>query len=346
MNAKPIRIGVIGAGANTQKMHLPLLQAIPGVQITDVANRTLESGQKIASEYHIPRVHSNWEAIATADDIDAVVIGTWPYLHCPATMMSLAHNKHVLCEARMAMNKEEALQMLQASQDAPHLIAQLVPAPFTLRADDTVKQVIASNQLGKISHIQTEFQTAPVSRADEPLHWRRNKIFSGENIMTLGIIYETLLRWLPPALWVSAQSKCFNDRALSSDSSTIQIEIPDYLNVQMQLGNGAQASMIFSELAPTARPPHIEIFGNKAALRLELLPSVKLFTAQNSDKIWEEMALPDMKNNGWRVEEEFIRSIRNQTSPHLTTFKEGLEYMKFTSAVNRSLQEEGKRTFV
>jgi len=118
------------------------------------------------------------------------------------------------------------------------------------------------------------------------------------------------------------------------------------MNVQMQLENGAQASMIFSELAPTARSPHIEIFGNKAALRLELLPSVKLFTAQNSDKIWKEIALPDMKNNGWRVEEEFIHSIRNHKSPHLTTFKEGLEYMKFTSAVNRSLQEEGKRIFV
>jgi len=346
MNEQPIRIGVIGAGANTQKMHLPLLQTIPGVLITDVANRTLASSQKIANAHHIPRAHSDWEVIAKADDIDAVVIGTWPYLHCPATTMSLAHNKHVLCEARMAMNMEEALQMLTASQDAPHLIAQLVPAPFTLRADDTVKQIIDSNELGQITHIQTEFQTAPVSLAHEPLHWRRNKTFSGENIMTLGIIYETLLRWLPPASWVSAQSKCFNDRALSSGSSTIPIEIPDYLNVQMQLSNGAQASMIFSELAPTAQSPHIEIFGNKAALRLELLPSVKLFTAQNSDKIWKEITLPDMKYNGWRVEEEFIRSIRGQESTHRTTFQQGLEYMKFTSAVNRSLQEEGKRVFV
>ena len=345
MKFQPIKIGVIGAGANTRKMHLPLLKAMPGVTITDIANRTLESGEKAAQSFDIPNVHSDWREIAESDSIDAVVIGTWPDLHSPATCMSLAHNKHVLCEARMAMNREQAGEMLSASQKYPHLIAQLVPAPFTLKADDVAAEIISSGRLGRISHIQTEFQTAPLCKEGEPLHWRRKKIYSGDNVMALGIIYETLLRWLPPAIWVSAQAKCFNDRARTADASAfVQVEVPDYLNVQFQLENGVQGTMLFSELNPFAPAPRIDIIGSEGALRLELLPSVKLFTAFNKEGIWNEIPLPDAGKNRWRVEEEFINSIRGLETPRLTDFETGLEYMKFTSAVNQSFHNEGRRT--
>src|SRR3989454_7962268 len=42
------------------------------------------------------------------DDTNAICIGTWPYLHAPVTIAALARGKHVLCEARMAMNAAEA----------------------------------------------------------------------------------------------------------------------------------------------------------------------------------------------------------------------------------------------
>ena len=54
MAAEIIRIGIIGAGANTRKMHIPRLHAIEGVQIVEVANRTTASAQKVADEFQIP----------------------------------------------------------------------------------------------------------------------------------------------------------------------------------------------------------------------------------------------------------------------------------------------------
>ncbi len=49
--------------------------------------------------------------------------------------MALEAGKHVLVEARMAMNAREALEMLAASRRSPHLVAQVVPSPFTLAFD-------------------------------------------------------------------------------------------------------------------------------------------------------------------------------------------------------------------
>ena len=55
------------------------------------------------------------------------------------TIAALAAGKHVLCEARMAMNAAEGRRMLEASRKAPQLIAQLVPAPHTLEVDRQLK---------------------------------------------------------------------------------------------------------------------------------------------------------------------------------------------------------------
>ena len=67
-----IRLGLIGAGANTRLRHIPGFREQRGVEIVAVANRSRESGQRIASEYEIPKVYDNWLELVEADDTDAI----------------------------------------------------------------------------------------------------------------------------------------------------------------------------------------------------------------------------------------------------------------------------------
>ena len=109
---RTIRVGFVGAGNNTRRHHIPKLRAQPNVELVAVGNRTKESGERVAREFGIARVHADWREVVSAPDVDAVCIGTWPYLHCEVTLAALAHGKHVLCEARMAMDAAEARRML------------------------------------------------------------------------------------------------------------------------------------------------------------------------------------------------------------------------------------------
>jgi hypothetical protein len=94
-----LRVGLIGAGGNTRLRHIPGLRAIPGVDIVAVCNRRPSSTEAVASAYDIPRTFATWEDLIADPHIDAVVIGTWPYLHCPITLAALEAGQPVLTEA-------------------------------------------------------------------------------------------------------------------------------------------------------------------------------------------------------------------------------------------------------
>ena len=117
-----IRIGIVGAGANTVAKHIPGLQGIDGCQIVSVCNRSHESSERVARQFGIPTIYDSWQELVAAPDTDAIVIGTWPYLHCPITLAALQAGKHVLTEARMSMNAAEAHQMRDAAQKHPKLV--------------------------------------------------------------------------------------------------------------------------------------------------------------------------------------------------------------------------------
>lgn len=346
MTMEKVRVGIIGAGQNTRKTHIPNLQAIPGVEILQVANRTMDSGKKAAAQFGIPKVAARWQDVATSKDIDAVVIGTWPYLHCEASCLALESGKHVLCEARMAMNLAEAETMYKVSRKHPGLVAQLVPSPFTLRVDKTVADYLRQGKLGKPSYFHFDHQSRPLAPPGQKniLHWRRNKKYSGVNTMVLGIAYESILRWLGPAEWVNAVGHVFNDTAVNPETGQEEkIEIPDYLAVQMKLKNGMLGTFLISETALNAEPPFLEIFGDQGTLHYPFAVAGDLYFQSRADKEKKVVAISPRDEGRWRVEEEFINAVRGKEQVKYTTFEIGVEYMKFTEAVIDSFKNNGER---
>ena len=84
-----VRVGVVGAGANTTARHIPLLQGIDGVEIVGVVNRSESSSSTVAKRFGIPKTYGHWEQAVADRDTNAILIGTWPYLHCPVTLAAL-----------------------------------------------------------------------------------------------------------------------------------------------------------------------------------------------------------------------------------------------------------------
>ena len=61
---------------------------------------------------------------------------------------------------------------------------------------------------------------------------------------------------------------------------------------------------------------------------------------QDGDQHLEEISIPPEEQGEWRVEEEFINAIRGLEPHRYTTFEDGVKYMAFAEAVNRSMFED------
>jgi len=327
-----IRVGIIGAGTNTRDKHLPGLQAIDGVSVEVVCNRSRESGERVAEEFNIPRVADHWEEVANDPEIDAVMIGTWPYLHAPATLAALSAGKHVLCEARMAMNAAEAMGMLEASRARPDQVAQIVPSPMTLPWDRFLKRNLDEGLIGDLLAVDVFANSGAFRDPERPMTWREDRELSGLNTMMLGIYYEALARWTGHARSVRAQGQITVPYRTTADGVQKQIRIPDHLDVFGELENGATYHIRCSQVTGACPTPNdFILYGSTGTLRLNL--SDAALTLHRPDQDPETLEVPESEREHWRVEEEFIGAIRGEESVRLTPFDEGLKYMEFTQAV-------------
>ena len=148
MTDEQIRVGLIGAGGNVRARHIPGFLGVDDCEIMAVANRTVESGRAIADQFNIPTVYGNWRELLDDDNINAVCIGTWPYMHRAMTLAALEAGKHVLTEARMASTAAEARDMLAASRAHPDLVCQLTPTSTSYTIDNVLKHLIDEGTAG------------------------------------------------------------------------------------------------------------------------------------------------------------------------------------------------------
>ena len=250
-----IRVGVIGAGTNTTLMHIPGFQAIDGVEVVSVANRSRESGQRVADQFGIPTVADTWADVIDDPAVDAICIGTWPYMHRTLVLAALDAGKHVLTEARMAMNASEAHEMLDASLENPELVAQVVPADFTFEVDQTIIDLINDGYLGDIVVADLAVHAGFMDR-NAPYTWRNDRDMSGYNIMLMGAISECFMRWIGPPTSVTAQTRTFVPRRAGEDGRRRVTTIPDHVDVLCEMASGPVAHLRFTEvvgLMPEAR---------------------------------------------------------------------------------------------
>ncbi len=342
---KRIRVGLIGAGANTRLRHIPGLLALENVEIAAVCNRRPESTIAVAREFNVAKKLLQWEQVVADPDVDAVVIGTWPYLHCPITLAALRAGKHVLTEARLSMNAAEAHQMLKAARQYAHLTAQVVPSPFGLKGHAVMQELLAAGYLGEMREVHVCNFNAALADPDAPLSWRQDAKLSGYNMLTLGIVHETLMRWVQPPIEVFAQVHAHCATRIDPQSGVRRpVGTPDSVQVLASLENGARATYHFSGVTPFGQTASIQLFGSDGVLHYDLLTdrirgaSRRSGTASAKLADLEEIAIPAEKARGWTVEADFIAAIRDGRPIEFTTFEAGVAYMEFTEAAARSAE--------
>jgi predicted dehydrogenase len=336
MSGNRVRIGIVGAGGIMRSRHLPGLRKIDGVEIVAVANRSVESGRHVAAEWKIPDVMADWRELVARSDLEAILIGAWPYMHCPVTLAALAAGKHVFCQARMAMNLDEARRMREAARGSDR-VAMLCPAPHGLKGDRLMRRLLRENYVGKPRFVQLTSLNAAYLNPAQPLHWRQDRTLSGNNVLTLGIYAEVLARWLGGARRLSAMMHTYVPLRLAPGGQTtmVPVTIPDSLTVIGELESGAEFAIAMSAVVPNAPQETLEIFGDQGALIYNFAADTICGHAPGAG--WIEIPVPPEEEGTWTVEEDFVAAVREvqagRPRPQVyPDFEDGCRYMEFLEA--------------
>ncbi|HET9907724.1 MAG TPA: Gfo/Idh/MocA family oxidoreductase, partial [Anaerolineales bacterium] len=152
-NHRPVRIGLIGAGQRGGH-HLENYQQIPGAEIVAIADINETLTKRVAAQYNIPNVYTDYHELLQRDDLDAVDICLHNNLHRPVAVAAMEAGKHVYCEKPMAGSYADAKIMYDTAQS---LGRKLQIQLFTLFRPETraAKLLIDEGHLGELYHARS-----------------------------------------------------------------------------------------------------------------------------------------------------------------------------------------------
>lgn len=146
-NESPLRVGLVGYGYVGKTFHAPLIQSIPGFDLTTVASSRPDG---VLADFPRAVVISDPTAVVTHPEVDLVVIASPNQSHYPLASAALRAGKHVVCDKPFTLTLAEAESLASIAEQKGRLLSVF----HNRRWDSEVlatREVIASGVLGHIS---------------------------------------------------------------------------------------------------------------------------------------------------------------------------------------------------
>lgn len=336
-----LKVGVIGCGSIAIHRHLPEYENNESVEIVAVCD-VVEQRAKVAAKRYGGKVYTDYEALLSDDNIEAISICLPNYLHAPVSISASHAGKHVLCEKPMAMSSEEAQAMIQAAESNAKKLMIGHNQRF-IRSHEKAKALIAAGKLGKIYSFRTAFgHPGPEDWSiDGQDSWFFNKDEAFIGAMgDLGVHKTDLIRYVLGEEIVEVGG--FVEANAKSD-----IEVDDNAVCILKTESGIIGTLAASWAYTTAEDNSTIIYGEKGILRLENDPTYSLIASYTNGEVvnYELGAIQTNEAGGQHnthVIDHFVSAILNDTEVPVP----GEEGKKSLEVVLGALESSKNKTIV
>ncbi len=186
-----VSFGMIGTGSRGQYLlnHLTKIENGHCVALCDIYETNLNKGIKNIGTN--PKGYKDYRELLARQDIDAVLIATPLYEHFPITRDALLAGKHVFCEKSLVFTPEEVHALRKLAAEHPKQILQVGLQRRYSQFYQTAKQMIDKGMLGKVTHINAQWNRNPGWRMNPDTRgktsvWRLYREYSGGLTAELG----------------------------------------------------------------------------------------------------------------------------------------------------------------
>ncbi|GIG29387.1 Gfo/Idh/MocA family protein [Cellulomonas marina] len=184
--AAPVRWGILGAGAVTERKSGPAFQQARGSQLVAVMRRDGAKAADYARRHGVPSWYDDADALLADPAVDAVYVATPPDTHAELTLRAAAAGKPVYVEKPMARTAQECEGMLAACAAAgvPLFVAYYRRALPRFLA---VRDLLADGTIGEARTVVVRTQKPTGHWPTDPPPWRvRPEVAGGGLFVDLG----------------------------------------------------------------------------------------------------------------------------------------------------------------
>ena len=298
--SRPLRIGLIGYGF-MGRTHSNAYRRVGNFFDTDlqpelkaVCGRDKDKLAAFAGRWGYESTETDWQALINRKDIDLVDIATPNNTHAEIAIAAARAGKIVLCEKPLGTNLAQAVQMVDAVEQAgvPNMVwynYRRVPA-VTL-----AKELIEEGRLGRIFHYRAKFLQDWTISQDVPQGgqalWRLDADAAGS-----GVTGDLLAHCIDTALWlngkidrVSATTETFiKERQHTATGKMEQVRIDDASAFLARFENGSLGTFEATRYARGHKALYtFEVNGEHASLAWDLhdLHRLQYFDHRDTGKL-------------------------------------------------------------
>lgn len=113
-----VNFGIVGFGLHAVKRLMPGFERSKNCHVTALSRRDPQKAKEAAKQFNIPHAFTSVEELCKSPDVHAVLVTSPNNCHFGEVLTAFRHGKHVLCEKPLAMNADEARQMVMAANQA------------------------------------------------------------------------------------------------------------------------------------------------------------------------------------------------------------------------------------
>ncbi len=248
-----LRWGVLSTANIAVSKVIPAMRRGKWCEVTAIASRDLDKAKQAASSLEIPKAYGSYEELLKDDTIDVIYNPLPNHLHVRWSIAAAEAGKHVLCEKPIALNSEEAQQLL-AVRD---LTGVKIQEAFMVRTHPQwlgTRELIRTGRIGQLRSISGFFS---YFNAD-PGNVRNQPELGGGALMDIGCYPVSMSRFL---------FEQEPDRVLGVIERDPELGVDRLTSVILDFPRGQSVFTCSTQLVPYQG---MQIFGTQGRIELEI----------------------------------------------------------------------------
>ncbi|TGZ78958.1 NAD binding oxidoreductase [Ascodesmis nigricans] len=154
----PVRFGILSTALINSAALIYPVQAHPESAVTAIASRELNTAEKYAKSYKIPKAYGGYQKLLDDPEIDAIYISLPNGMHYEWAKKALQAGKHVLLEKPFTANADEARDLVRVAETSGKHLLEAFHWRFHPAAR-YVESILSTGKYGKILSTRASMTT-------------------------------------------------------------------------------------------------------------------------------------------------------------------------------------------